>query len=438
MANFKAIIIGGGPAGLAMAHCLRLAEIDYVLFERRDSITDPEGAAISIMPHVARILHQLGMFNDVLKLGSPMRSTVHVNGDDKGWRDDGGTVIAEKFGYNVMLFERYQLVDLLLRSLPDHHQRIKTSKGVKSIQERDDGVSVTLEDGSVEHGSIVIGADGVHSKVRQLLSEMHPGDIDAAPFTSFTHGLYGHGPRTDAFHDGEIVERHSDGWAFQTLTGGDRTYYFIYKTLAEPTKERKRFTKADAAEFVKPYLDETIIGDITFEDLWKGRDVGNLRHLEQGISRVWSRGRVVLLGDSVHKVTPNLGAGGNMGIESAVCLANHLHALLLRRPCPDTTSLSQTFHAYREQRIEVVETWYNIAYAQMKFLTLETDRHKKAFDKASENGLQSTSRSPPSDRYLRGLRQGITLNYVPFESELSGTCPWADGTPPALDPRPKL
>jgi 2-polyprenyl-6-methoxyphenol hydroxylase-like FAD-dependent oxidoreductase len=96
MADFKVIIIGGGPVGLAMAHCLRLAGIEYVLFEQRATVIDKEGAAISLMPHVVRLLHQFGLLDEVKRWATPVHSTVHVAGDDKGWRDANGDVLAEK------------------------------------------------------------------------------------------------------------------------------------------------------------------------------------------------------------------------------------------------------------------------------------------------------------------------------------------------------
>lgn len=96
MPAFKAIIIGGGPSGLAMAHCLSLAGVDYVLCEQRESIVDREGAALSIMPHTARIFQQFGMLDQMKQWSTPMRSTVHVTGKDRGWRDNGPEIMHQK------------------------------------------------------------------------------------------------------------------------------------------------------------------------------------------------------------------------------------------------------------------------------------------------------------------------------------------------------
>ncbi|KAI1841163.1 hypothetical protein JX266_012630 [Neoarthrinium moseri] len=429
MAKFKAIIIGGGPVGLVMAHALALADIDYTLYERRQSIVDREGAGIAVMPHVVRILHQLGVLEEACKIGEPMLGTAHVVGGNKGWRDNASEILSQKFGYNILLFERFRLMKLLLDSIPDREEHIRTGMTLKSIKEHDQGVSVAFEDGTVDEGSIVIGADGVHSTVRHLLSDMSAGEVEAMPFTTVIQGLYGHGPRIDGMRNGEVVENHHDGWAVQTLTGRDRTFYFIYAKLKQPTKDRRRFTTADTQEFMQLYSHEKVFGEVTFADLWERRDLGELRYLEQGVAKTWSRGRVVLVGDSVHKVTPNLGIGGNIGIESAASLANHLHALLKQESAPDSIALGEAFAAYRNQRFDVVESWYRRGYWHVKFLTFETKRHREMFEKqALKSGLDHISKFKFAKDYLDTVSQGIKLDYVPIESELSGTYPWATST----------
>ena len=63
--NFKVIIVGGSIAGLALAHCLDRASINYVMLERRDDVAPQVGASVGIMPNGARILDQLGLFDAI-------------------------------------------------------------------------------------------------------------------------------------------------------------------------------------------------------------------------------------------------------------------------------------------------------------------------------------------------------------------------------------
>jgi FAD dependent monooxygenase len=62
---FTAIIVGGSVAGLTLAHMFSKAHIDYTLLEARDTISPQLGASIVIMPNGARILDQLGVFEDM-------------------------------------------------------------------------------------------------------------------------------------------------------------------------------------------------------------------------------------------------------------------------------------------------------------------------------------------------------------------------------------
>ena len=78
--------------------------------------------------------------------------------------------------------ERRCFLEVLYESLPDK-TRILMNKGVKDIQEDQDGVEVFCQDGTSERGDIVIGCDGVHSKVREIMWEnaarLAPGLITA-------------------------------------------------------------------------------------------------------------------------------------------------------------------------------------------------------------------------------------------------------------------
>jgi hypothetical protein len=63
---FRVIIVGGGPAGLCLAHALAGAGIDYVLLERRDTVVQRSGLGLALWPHGVRILDQLGLFEEAL------------------------------------------------------------------------------------------------------------------------------------------------------------------------------------------------------------------------------------------------------------------------------------------------------------------------------------------------------------------------------------
>lgn len=96
MGEFRVIIVGAGPVGLTMAHCLRLAGVDYVLCEQRAEVEDRSGAGLSVMPHVARLFHQLGVLDEARRHAAPLRTTAHLREDGLGWRDDGPGGLGER------------------------------------------------------------------------------------------------------------------------------------------------------------------------------------------------------------------------------------------------------------------------------------------------------------------------------------------------------
>lgn len=65
---FKVIIVGGGPAGLGLAHCLHKAGIDYILLERSEEICNNDGASLALWPHNGRIMDQLGLLEGAQKI----------------------------------------------------------------------------------------------------------------------------------------------------------------------------------------------------------------------------------------------------------------------------------------------------------------------------------------------------------------------------------
>jgi 2-polyprenyl-6-methoxyphenol hydroxylase-like FAD-dependent oxidoreductase len=117
---------------------------------------------------------------------------------------------------------------------------------------------------------------------------------------------------------------------FFTFVGrGGRTYYFLLKKLdrAYTLEEIPRYDRAAAAEFAREQADIKVRPDLTFDRLWKKSARYKLIALEEGILQSWTWGRIICIGDSVHKVTPNIGQGGNMSMESAAGLANTIKRL---------------------------------------------------------------------------------------------------------------
>jgi 2-polyprenyl-6-methoxyphenol hydroxylase-like FAD-dependent oxidoreductase len=73
--GFRVIIVGGSIAGLTLAHCLQKARIDFLVLERRATVAPQIGASIGVHPNGARILDQLGVYNQLEELIVPMTNS---------------------------------------------------------------------------------------------------------------------------------------------------------------------------------------------------------------------------------------------------------------------------------------------------------------------------------------------------------------------------
>ncbi|KAK1148538.1 hypothetical protein N8T08_009544 [Aspergillus melleus] len=179
--EFKVIIVGGSIGGLTLANCLDNLGVEYVVLEKRKEIAPQEGASIVLMPHAGRILEQLGLIDEISKFIEPLH-TAHVSYPD-GFQqtDKSPQVLLERFGIPLAFLERRKLLQILYGSLRDQ-SRVLVDKTVISVQQNEDDTGVVkVQDGSIYRGDLIVGADGVHSRVRRemwRLAELkYPGEI---------------------------------------------------------------------------------------------------------------------------------------------------------------------------------------------------------------------------------------------------------------------
>lgn len=116
------------------------------------------------------------------------------------------------------------------------------------------------------------------------------------------------------------------------ITGkGNKVFWFVFARMSQiyRTSEIPRFSKADAEKFAGQNLEIPILpqGAVKFGDIWRNRETYALVATEEADYDHWTWGRFACLGDSIHKMTPNMGAGGMAAIESAAALANAIHTL---------------------------------------------------------------------------------------------------------------
>lgn len=270
----------------------------------------------------------------------------------------------------ALMFHRAELVQLIYDGLSTEDQaRIRLSKKLDTIDSTDDGVLVTCTDGSTYEGSVVLGADGVHSKVRailreQMLKDSPASDVDEdQPYSAEYKTLWCSVPRRYECTPGDHLLTHGNGASLQFLNSSKRSWLFAYEKLETPTREHVKYTEADMEAFAAKHGEMTIGHRLKLKDVVKHRTAGGLANLEEGIIKNWSHGRIVLAGDSCHKFTPNAGLGLNNGIQDIVALTNELHRLCqLRGPSPSEVELKAAFKSYQVTRAKMVQHDFDFSH----------------------------------------------------------------------------
>lgn len=158
------------------------------------------------------------------------------------------------------------------------------------------------------------------------------------------------------------------------------TYYFVFEKLerALSLEELPRYTKADAEDFAARYADRKIRPDLTFGDIWKNSKVYGLVPVEEAKFKLWTWGRIVCLGDAIHKMTPNIGTGGNAAIESAAGIANAVHRLSPRNKneYPTDDQIKKALEGYQQRRKPRTDHITEAAGKATRLEALDTPLHE--------------------------------------------------------------
>ncbi|KAF5643640.1 hydroxylase [Fusarium sp. NRRL 25303] len=337
--GFKVIIVGGSVAGLSVANMLEQFDIDYVLLEAYPQIAPQVGASIGILPNGFRILDQLGCFEPILDIAGDCRYTIGgmYGSDGLPLAHRSTTSLSVHFekrvGYPSIFIDRQMLLQVLYKNLK-HKDRVLTKKRVTRVELVEGGVQAYTQDGSVYEGDIVVGADGIHSAVRdemwRLGKEQSPGyfpEDENSRVPVSTRCIFGISKRPSAlgYRSQQMVV--GDGHAYLIIAApGDRTYWFLFDGLPETKrgKDISKYTKADEEGLVKEHHADHITEDVTFGELYDRKIMSTLVPLEEYVFDRWHYKRIVTIGDSAHKIDPASGQGGNGAMESAALLVNAL------------------------------------------------------------------------------------------------------------------
>jgi 2-polyprenyl-6-methoxyphenol hydroxylase-like FAD-dependent oxidoreductase len=313
MTRARAVVIGAGIGGLAAAAGLRLAGWDVTVCERAASL-EPVGAALALAPNGLRALDAIGAAGGLRALAVPQE--VGIRRSDGRWllRSANGRMIADRFGDPVILLPRSAVVDALAARLPGGVLSLATE--VTSVDpggaSSEGGISVArvvTTAGELE-ADLVVAADGIGSGTRRVLFPGHPG----LRYAGFTTWRLLTGPVTGQI---PMAESWGRGTVFGVMPLADGRVYCYAAAPADPGAHAEDELAELAALFGEWH--EPIPGLLAAsrpQDVLR-HDVAELA----GPLPSFHCGRVALLGDAAHPMTPNLGQGACQALEDAAVIS---------------------------------------------------------------------------------------------------------------------
>lgn len=307
----RAIIIGAGIGGVTSAIALQQAGFDVTVFERAEELREV-GSGLPLWTNALRALHKIGLNHILETLGAPITA-----GSVSTWQGDiladlRTEKLLKRLGTINAVVHRAELLALLVEALgADSIQLGMTCVGFTQDAK---GVCARFADGQEVQGDVLIGADGLHSIIRaQLFGVSKPR---YAGYTCW-RGL-AHITRTE-------LETWAWGKGYQfgiTPMSKGRAYWFAQLYTPEGAQDKAIGRKREVLELFRDWHDPVpaVIEATAEEDILRN-DI-----YESKLLRHWSSGRVTLVGDAAHTMTPNLGQGACQAVEDAVILGASLKA----------------------------------------------------------------------------------------------------------------
>ncbi|MDH3263535.1 MAG: FAD-dependent monooxygenase, partial [Paracoccaceae bacterium] len=306
-------VLGGGIAGLAAARALALRGAEVTVLEQSEALGEV-GAGLQISPNGARVLDALGLGQDLRGLG--------LRAEAVEFRDQGGARVARLDvggtapGY--FFLHRADLVGLLAEGVREAGVQVRLLQRIEAVKFGEQGAVLRTAQGGEHRAGLVIGADGLHSVVRQAMNgrvvpfftrqvawrALVPAEGGMPPVATVWMGPKRH-LVTYPLRGGQLVNvvavEERGTWAEEGWHHKD-----------DPVRLRAAF--AGFAPEVRRLLER-----VEEVYLW-----GLFRH---PVAKAWhAGGAAAILGDAAHPTLPFLAQGANLALEDAWVLAARLSA----------------------------------------------------------------------------------------------------------------
>ncbi len=351
----RVLIAGAGIGGLTAAVALRQAGLDVHVYEQA-AVLREVGAGVAVGPNAVRVLHRLGLADALREVG-----VASLSWDERDWQS--GNILTRvplaeaaplRWGAPFYNMHRADLHDALRVAVGDQH--ITLGARCVSVEQDADTVTIGFADGRQANGDVLIGADGVHSVVRDHVVS------PALPTWWRQTAWRGQAPAAVGHEAGLEMRQHvflGPGMLFVTYyVASGRLVNWIGCTPSDGWREESWSARGDRDEALRLFAGwhfqvPALIAGTEAVFRWAMFDRPPLER--------WTRGRVTLLGDAAHPMLPFMGQGAAQSIEDgfllARCLSAHRH---------DPQGAINAYAARRQQRATALQAASRAAGANLQ------------------------------------------------------------------------
>ncbi|QCO57075.1 FAD-dependent oxidoreductase (plasmid) [Pseudorhodobacter turbinis] len=304
-------VLGAGVAGLAVGTALAQRGAKVTLLEQADAIREV-GAGLQVSPNGAAVMRALGL-ETALNAGSVAGQAVHLR---DGYSGDTVTRLdLTSRGQTFHLMHRADLIEILRKAAADAGVEMQLLQRIEQVDLSGSQPRLITAQGAERKVSFLIGADGLHSKVRAALNGV------VAPF--FTHQVAwralipaeADAPAEAEVHMGagrHLVSYPLRGGTLRNIVAVEERRQWVeesWNLRDDPMEMRLAFEGFSPR--VQKWLEQV-------DDVWLW---GLFRH---PVAKRWHGTRAAILGDAAHPTLPFLAQGANMALEDAWVLADCL------------------------------------------------------------------------------------------------------------------
>jgi 6-hydroxynicotinate 3-monooxygenase len=335
----RVAIVGAGMGGLATAAALRRVGIDVAVYEQAAQFARL-GAGIQVGCNAMKVLRELGLESKMRQQSFYPRSW-----NNRDWRTGDvkfdmifGETAERKFGAPYLLAHRGDLHAALASAVPD--ECVKLSHRLVGLDQAGDGIRLSFANGATAGADAVVGADGVHSVVRDILFGATPVKYTGriAYRTTYPAALLG----------GEMIDDCTKWWGEDRhiviyYVKPDRSEIYLVTSQPEPEFRIESWSaKGDVKELRAAFAGfsrevERVLAACPDVHKWAILDRDSLPR--------WADGNVTLLGDACHPMTPYMAQGAAMAIEDAAVLSRCLDGV-------DASGIGDAFRRFEATRKE--------------------------------------------------------------------------------------